>query len=663
VGEALGPYDLLEELGRGGMGVVYRAVHRPTGAVRALKVLDHAPDAEAMERFRREAAALARAAGEGVVPVHDLGVAGGRLFFAMPLLEGGSLQARLARSGPLPWRDACALAREVARALERCHAAGLVHRDLKPANLLLDAAGRVHLADFGCVRDLAALRLTQTGTLIGTPLYMPPELAGSAKADPRADVYSLGAVLYELVVGQAPYRGASSVQVLGQALAGRRDPLPASAPRALEALIAGALAPEPANRIGSASELAARLDEVLAGAAGQGGPWPRSAVVAAGVAAVLVVLALVARSPRATPGSPPRSVDRATASDAPPPPAPVDELAPVRAVLGRRFARDSDLIRELERVVPVSPAMVDPALAAEVVAAVSTDDLVLASRAFAVAARLHELVPQPAGVSERLERELFMTPGVGAEVLVALLRLGRRPPPRFVVGHEDALEAAVAAGGATWPEELALSHVLHEAAYEARNTAPEEVVAKMRAHGAALATRVDGRAGLPRCARAAARLLILQHRFASRRPESRPLTPDLPRLMKLAEDLDWADGAYVMAADAAIDEGDLDAARPFIDGARRWAERVVAPDSDLSAGSPPGRPWVAPVAPPTSRSEGVLRLEALLRLVDDRADPRAALEGLDQDARELLHRQLMRLGRVEEAERVAAAMPPSPRAR
>jgi hypothetical protein len=118
-----------------------------------------------------------------------------------------------------------------------------------------------------------------------------------------------------------------------------------------------------------------------------------------------------------------------------------------------------------------------------------------------------------------------------------------------------------------------------------------------------------------------------------------------------------------MAADAAIDEGDLDAARPFIDGARRWAERVVAPDSDLSAGSPPGRPWVAPVAPPTSRSEGVLRLEALLRLVDDRADPRAALEGLDQDARELLHRQLMRLGRVEEAERVAAAMPPSPRAR
>src|SRR5947209_427586 len=126
---ALGPYVLEGELGRGGMGCVYRARHGPTGAVRAVKLLDALPDPTSQDRFRREIEALARVGGKGVVTIHESGVEGGRSFFAMELMAGGSLRARLAARGKLPWAEAAAIVRTLAATLERCHALSVIHRD------------------------------------------------------------------------------------------------------------------------------------------------------------------------------------------------------------------------------------------------------------------------------------------------------------------------------------------------------------------------------------------------------------------------------------------------------------------------------------------------------------------------------------------------------
>jgi serine/threonine-protein kinase len=653
VGETLGPYDLLDELGRGGMGVVYRAVHRPTGVVRALKVLDHAPDAEAMERFRREAAALARAQGEGVVPVHDLGVAGGRLFFAMPLFDGGSLDKRLARAGPLAWREACALTLEVARALVRCHAVGLVHRDIKPANLLFDASGRVYLADFGCVRDLAAPQLTQTGAMLGTPLYMAPELFAGAKADPRADVYSLGAVLYQLVVGHAPYRGTSPVQVMALALAGQRAPLPASAPRALDALIAAALAHEPDGRIASASELAARLERLLGGEERRA--WTMPALVL--IAAAAVVCALVGVGVATWVNAPPAPGSVPTASPRPsrppaPASAPKDEYARARAALGRSYPRDRDLLLALDAALPATPATVDSALAAQIVSAVwPGDDPVLASEGFVMAARVDDAVAQPPGLVERLERTLF-EPGAPVDVVVALLRLGRRPPARLVVRYEDALRARVADGGG-WADKLALAHVLLEHASDVAGKVPEATVAKMYALGQELGLEVD-RLRLPRGARAAARFAVLEPQARGHAGERGPL--ELAYLTEFADDLDVPERAYVNAADYALDRGNLDWARPLIRNALRVeAEPTVGSDHDVDFVRRPGRPWASPALHRRDRAE-LARLVGVLQILDAGVEPRTILEGLRPTGRETVARHLERAGRPDVAKRAREAM-------
>src|SRR5581483_7205504 len=179
----VGDYVLEGELGRGGLGIVYRARHVKTGAPRALKLLldTRAADAEALLRFRREAEALARVAGQGVVPVHEIGIERGRVWFAMAFMEGGSLRDRLRTGGPMPWPDAKKLVRGIGEALARCHKAGVVHRDLKPENILFDASGHVAVADFGCARVLDARTLTETGEIVGTPAYMAPEQLEGAR--------------------------------------------------------------------------------------------------------------------------------------------------------------------------------------------------------------------------------------------------------------------------------------------------------------------------------------------------------------------------------------------------------------------------------------------------------------------------------------------------
>jgi hypothetical protein len=316
----LGDYDLLAELGRGGMGAVYRARHRATGAERAVKVMTVGADPESLERFRREAEALARVSGEGVVPVHEASVDQGRLFLVMGLMANGSLRDRLRSSGRIAWREAASVVAALARTLDRCHRASIVHRDLKPENVLFDERGEPRLADFGAVRDLGAASLTATGAMIGTPSYMSPDLLNGAKATARDDIYALGVILHELVAGELPFPRSSSLYgMLQERLAARRTPVQTivpGAPAALDAVIDRALQPTATRRHISASELADELESLLARAKG-GGSWvPTGVALVLGLALAAIAITWVTSRGQERP-------------PLPPPPAPVAPRPPV----------------------------------------------------------------------------------------------------------------------------------------------------------------------------------------------------------------------------------------------------------------------------------------------------------------------------------------------
>ena len=294
--EKLGDYELGSEIGRGGMGRVFRARHVPTGAERALKLLEGG-DAESVRRFRREAEALARVGPTVAVAVHEAGFDRGRAFFVMDLMAGGSLASRLEASNARSWKDAVALAAKLARAVARCHAVGLVHRDLKPANVLFTRAadqgddGEPRLADFGCVRDLGASKLTATGTSMGTPGYMAPEQIDGERGDERADVYALAVILHELVAGARPHEASRWHELLLQAKRGLPQPIAANAkaPAALDDVLRRGLAFE-ASRRPSAAELADELEGLLSGKLASG--KSRSARVAVALVAVTLIVGL-----------------------------------------------------------------------------------------------------------------------------------------------------------------------------------------------------------------------------------------------------------------------------------------------------------------------------------------------------------------------------------
>ncbi|HZV02106.1 MAG TPA: serine/threonine-protein kinase [Planctomycetota bacterium] len=316
--QTLGAYELEGELGRGTQGTVFRARHRPTGAIRAVKILAGRIDAETGERFRREAQALARA-GEIAVTVHEVGNDAGRLWFAMDLCPGGTLADRIARSGKLDWREAAAFMSRLARGLDRAHEAGLIHRDLKPGNILFDDRGQARIADWGVVRDLGRSVLTVSGTLVGTPAYMAPEQLAGERVDRRADVYSLGVILHEVVAGAYPFPGRDWQEISTKIRSGAREPLAwLGAPAELDAIVLRALAWSPAARTGTAARLAAELDELLVGKTAPPRPRRRSAPVAALVlgAAALGAAVLSTRRGESPPPPPHRDV-------APPSPAPL----------------------------------------------------------------------------------------------------------------------------------------------------------------------------------------------------------------------------------------------------------------------------------------------------------------------------------------------------
>ncbi len=331
---SLGPYELLGELGRGGMGLVYRARHKPTGAQRAVKVLLTTDDPELVVRFRREAEILARVGSAGVVPVHEIGVERGRLWYAMGFMPRGSLADRLRARGRLEWHAAVAIVLELARALERCHAAGLVHRDLKPENVLFDEEERPRIADFGCVSDSGAASLTETGSIVGTLGYMPVEQLMGERVDARADVFALGAILFELVAGAMPFLPGRSLPDLvasRQSGAPRASTFVRAIPAWLDDAIARALATRAADRFANAAELAAALAP-----AEKDRPRLSRAAVAAAAVLVMGSPVLVGLIAFAFRGKDPGPVPLAVAPVStvvvapPPPPAPPPPATPPR---------------------------------------------------------------------------------------------------------------------------------------------------------------------------------------------------------------------------------------------------------------------------------------------------------------------------------------------
>ncbi|MEO1496456.1 MAG: serine/threonine-protein kinase [Planctomycetota bacterium] len=270
----LGDYQLSEEVGRGGMGIVYRAhqqsLDRPTAVKLILRGALASSDDQ--KRFRSEAEAVARLEHPGIVPIHEVGEHNGQLFFSMPFIQGQTLSQRLAK-GPIDAREAARLVRDVARAIQYAHERGIIHRDLKPANILLDAENRVHVTDFGLAKrvssdNTSAATLTNTGAILGTPSYMAPEQAagGRGEVGPLSDVYSLGALLYALVTGRPPFQGPSPVDTVLMLL--EREPvsprmLNGRVDRDLEMIILRCLQKPAELRYASAAEFAADLEAFL----------------------------------------------------------------------------------------------------------------------------------------------------------------------------------------------------------------------------------------------------------------------------------------------------------------------------------------------------------------------------------------------------------------
>ncbi len=315
-----GEYTLLRELGRGAVGIVFEAMHRRLGRKVALKVLRGGfdDDQASIERFRREAMALAQVKHDHVVDVYEAGEVDGRPFYAMELLDGVSLW-KLAKEKKLPaLRALCGGLADVADALQKLHDAGIVHRDVKPSNIMVRADGRMLLADFGLARTATSEALTRTGEALGTPLYMSPEqvLGKKGGVDGRTDVYAVGATLYELVGGRPPCKGEDIASTLRKILTERPAPLSTRVrdlPADAERIVMKAIEKRPEDRYQTAGALRDDLRAFAKGAAVFGKPVSATTHAVRGarrflrpIAAVVVAAAVLAAWLATRPAAPSR---------------------------------------------------------------------------------------------------------------------------------------------------------------------------------------------------------------------------------------------------------------------------------------------------------------------------------------------------------------------
>jgi formylglycine-generating enzyme required for sulfatase activity len=317
---ALGPqYAVEQRIGEGGFAMVFLVRDLSLGRRLAVKVLspDMALSRTGLERFHREAEAIARLSHPNIVPLHFAGQSENLVYLAMQLVEGESLGDRLAREGALPVADAARILREVASALDLAHRRGIVHRDIKPANILLEHdSGRALVTDFGVAHVSYEEHLTTTGLVVGTPAYFSPEQVGGLPSDGRSDLYSLGLVVYEMLAGALPFGGRVTHESLIHRMAGKPEGIRKrrpEVPAALDAVVMRCLEPAMENRFQSGADIVQALDgEMFVSAAGR--TWLGKPGVARrrwmwavlGVAAAAVVVVGVANviGPVTTPPAP-----------------------------------------------------------------------------------------------------------------------------------------------------------------------------------------------------------------------------------------------------------------------------------------------------------------------------------------------------------------------
>ncbi|HEX4645785.1 MAG TPA: serine/threonine-protein kinase [Verrucomicrobiae bacterium] len=301
-----GDYELLEEIARGGMGVVYRARQVSLNRVVAVKVLlfgQFASD-QFVKRFRAEAEAAGNLRHPNIVAIHEIGEQSGQHYFSMDYVDGPSL-AELARDKPLPAQKAACYLKIIAEAVEYAHGRGLLHRDLKPSNVLVDASGQPHVTDFGLAKRLSGdSELTLAGQVLGSPSFMPPEQAASDRGPvgPWSDVYSLGSIFYQLLTGRPPFVAESIEGTIAQVLRGQPAPprlLNPAVPPDLETICLKCLETEPSRRYTTARELADELGRYNdgkpikarpIGLAGKMGRWARRQPAQAALLGIVLLL-------------------------------------------------------------------------------------------------------------------------------------------------------------------------------------------------------------------------------------------------------------------------------------------------------------------------------------------------------------------------------------
>ena len=333
-------YEIKHKIARGGMADVFYAQDTLLDRPVALKVLfpELSVDPSFVERFRREAQSAARLSHPNIVSVYDWGEDASTYYIVMELVEGKSLSAMLREQGRIPVDRAAAIGAEVAAALNFAHKNGVIHRDVKPGNVLIDGRGSVKVTDFGIARARNTTEnLTQTGAVMGTATYFSPEQAQGLSVDPRSDVYSLGVVLYEMVVGKPPFAGDNPVTIAYKHVRETPEPLRAidpSIPADFQAIVGQALTKSPANRYASAEELRADLERFR-----RGQPVSATGIISSSDATQINPVAAGYRSPQQAYADSTRTIPSAAPTQRPAPrPEPKRSVAGPLALFGALLA-------------------------------------------------------------------------------------------------------------------------------------------------------------------------------------------------------------------------------------------------------------------------------------------------------------------------------------